>query len=206
MSVKSVEEVNELQRIETEERQVALDNMHREVHGKVTAKREREKQRHNSKTGVRPINSTTGDYVLRGIVKKKQSKKTEPRWRGPYRVTACLSDYIFQVEDLLRGGKRTVNGRRLKVFRNKEFEISEKVKNHFAHQKNELLVVSEFQDIREKDSQVELLTAWREFQEAENSWVSLELMRENVPVLVREFLEELRKDGTKRQRIIAEKV
>ena len=117
VSVKSLEKVKALQRIEAEKIQVALDNIHVEVHGKVTVKRERE--RHNSKTGLRPINFTTGDYVLRGIVKKEQGKKTELRWRGPYRVTACLSDYIFQVEDLLSGCKRTFHGRRLKFFRKK---------------------------------------------------------------------------------------
>lgn len=51
-----------------------------------------------------------------------------------------------------------MHGRRLKFFRNKDFEVTEEVRNHLAYQENELLVVKSFDDIRMDGGIVELLT------------------------------------------------
>ena len=129
--------------------QRALDEMHRDVKARTTATRQKEIQRHNARTNVRPVNFIAGDFVLRGSFHKIRGTKPAVKWTGPYRVVSCMTEYIFLVEDLLSGKRMEVHGRRLKFFRNKDFEVTEEVRNHLAYQQNELLVVNEFQDIRQ---------------------------------------------------------
>ena len=128
------------------------------------------------------------------------------RWKGPYRVTTCLLEYIFEVEDVLTGARTDVHGRRLKFFRNKDFEVTEEIGNQLAYQANELLVVREFQDICKRSGKVEHLTCWKGLEKTEDDWVSIEVMREDVPALTTEYLEEIRKTGTWRQKCIASSV
>ena len=99
-----------------------------------------------------------------------------------------------------------MHGRRLKFFRSKDFEVIEEVRKQLAYQDNELLLVKEFQDIRSRDGTVELLTRWKGFEETENDWVSLELMQEDVPEMTVEFLEDIAKTGTARQKHVAASV
>ena len=135
-----------------------------------------------------------------------RGREPSVRWKGPYRVTSCLSEYIFELEDLLTGARTDVYGRRLKFFRNKDFEVTEEIRNQLAYQAIELLVVREFQDIRERSGEVELLTWWKVFEETEDDWVSIEVMKEDVPALTTEYLEEIRKTDTWRQKRIAASV
>ena len=50
--------------------------------------------------------------------------------------------------------KQEFHGRRLKLFRSKDFEVTDEVLNHLAYQSGELLVVESFIDIRRKQGQV----------------------------------------------------
>lgn len=56
----------------------------------------------------------------------------------PYRATACRSEYIFEIEQLIFGESFEIQVSRLKLFRSKDFEISEEVLNYLAYEKNEL--------------------------------------------------------------------
>ena len=186
--------------------QKALDEMHRDVKQRSNARRDAEVQRHNSKTNIRPINFTTGDYVLKGTLKRERGKKPGLKWRGPFRVLECQSDYIFTIEDLLSGAKSEVHGRRLKFFRNRDFSVTEEVVNHLAYQQNELLVVKDFEDIRRTGDTIEVYTSWRGFDTDENSWVDISIMMEDVPDMIKEYVQDTSKHGTPRQRNIAKHV
>lgn len=74
------------------------------------------------------------------------------KWNGPFRVTACQEQLIFEVENLLDGKKELVHGRRLKLFRNKDFEVSEDIKDHLAYQQSKVLVIEDCEDIRSRDN------------------------------------------------------
>lgn len=104
------------------------------------------------------------------------------------------------------GARTEVHGRRLKYFRHKDFEVTEESRNQLAYQENELLVVREFQDIRECSREVELLTCWKGFEETENDWVSIEVMKEDVPALTAQYVGEIRKTGSRRKKGIASSV
>ena len=111
---------------------------------------------------------------------------------------------MFLVEDLCSGKTQEVHGRRLKFFRNKDFEVDEEVLNHIAYQAGELLVIDSFLDIRRNKGTVELLIKWRGFTEDETDWVTHESLREDVPEMLQEYLNEVSRSGARRQRAIIE--
>ena len=201
--VYKISEVRARQLLNSQRIQGALDSMHKDVAERSNRKRQAAVSSHNRKTGVRPINFDSGDFVLRGLLQRERGRKPSLRWNGPFRVVECRSNYIFLIEDLLTGKREEVHGRRLKFFQNKSFQVTEELKEHLQYQRNELLVIERFDDIRRKQGKIEALVKWRGFSEEENDWVSIDTLREDVPVLLQEFLQDVAKTGTQRQRNIA---
>jgi len=78
--------------------------------------------------------------------------------------------------------------------------------NHLEYQKGELLVIEMFEDIRERQGQVELEVKWRGFDKAENDWISLDILQEDVPDMLAEHLDDVLINGTPRQRSIAKRL
>ena len=181
-----------------------LHDMHREIEKSSSRRRKNAVEAHNRRTNVRPVNFTIGDFVLRG--ETRSGPKLRLKWTGPYRVTECKSEFLFQIEELGTGIKSTSQGPRLKLFRNSDYEITEDVLNHLDYQKGELLVIESFENIRERQGHIELEVKWRGFESAENDWLSLEVLREDVPEMLSEHLEEISASGTPRQRAIAQRL
>lgn len=130
--------------------QGALVDMHRDFVVRLNMKRRAAVKSHNRGTGVRPVNFTERDYVLRGLLLREKEQKPGLRWKGPYRVTACLSGYGFQIEHLLTGMLEDADGRWLTFFRNQSFEVTEEVRDHLAYQENEMTVIEKFKEIRRR--------------------------------------------------------
>ncbi len=72
---------------------------------------------HIKKTHVRACSMDVGEYVLRGMTQKERNRKLILRWRSPYRISRVLSDFLFEIEDLLTSEKATVHGARLRFSR-----------------------------------------------------------------------------------------
>ena len=182
----------------------SLDAMHREVAQSTSLRRKQATASYNQRTGVRLVNFAKGDFVLKG--RTKRGGKLQLIWTDPYRVTECRSEYLFEVEDLVNKNRSVVHGRRLKHFRNADFEVTEDVVHHLEYQDGELLVIEQFEDLRETNGQVECLVKWKGFDENENDWLTAELLQEDVPELYKEYLSDVEKNGTKRQRDIANRL
>ena len=206
VTVHSIEQVRMQQRASIADIQKALDEMHKEVAERTSRVRQRAVDAHNKKVGVRPVNFSEGDFVLRGVLQRERVKKPALRWNGPYRVLRCQSNYVFTIEHLLTNKQENVHGRRLKFFLNSSFDVTEDVKEHLEYQQGELLVVDRIDDIRKKQGVVELQVVWKGFGPDESDWVQLESMREDVPVLVGEALESFAETGTARQRSVVESI
>ena len=202
LQIRSLDEIRVRQRMKIPAIQHSLDQMHKEVAALNNKKRKDAVDAYNQKVGVRPVNFTEGDFVLRGIMERERAKKPALRWKGPYRVVRCLSEYIFVVEHLLTGRKEQVHGRRLKFFRNASFEVTEELKEHLEYQEGEMLVVDRIDDIRSKRGKVEAQVVWKGFGPEETDWVAVELLHEDVPVLLEEALESFAESGTARQRAV----
>ena len=200
----SLDEIRVRQRLKISDMQSSLDAMHKEVAVRNSNRRKKAIEDYNRKVGVRPVNFTEGDFVLRGILERERAKKPALRWRGPYRVVRCLSEYIFVIEHLLTGSKEQVHGRRLKFFRNASFGVTEELKAHLEYQEGEMLVVDRIDDIRNNQGRVEALVVWKGFGPEETDWVEVESLHEDVPVLLEEALESFAESGTARQRAVVE--
>lgn len=152
--------------------QTALDNIHKDVAERSNKKGKKAIAAHNRRTNVRPINFDVGDFVLRGVLQRERGMKPSLRWKGPFRVVKCRSEYIFTIVDLLPDKNEEAHGRRLKLFRNKDFEVTQELKYHLAYQKDELLIIDKFDDNRDHNGTIEVQVKWKGFSEEENDWVT----------------------------------
>lgn len=137
--------------------QNSLNGIHKALSLKSANKQKSAIESHNRKSGVKPGNFDVDEFVLRGLLQRERGLKLSLKWKGPYRVTECNSDYIFQIENLSNGDREDAHGRRLQFFQSSAFEAFEEIPNHLSYQQDELLMVQDFEDIRKRSGTVELL-------------------------------------------------
>ncbi len=119
VQIQKVDKVQTRQAIVVERLQRAFESMHKDVAELSSKKRQAALDSRNYKTGVRPVNFIEVYFVLRCLLQRERGRRPGLRWKRPFRVTACKSDYIFEVEDLITGRKQDVHGRRLNFFQKK---------------------------------------------------------------------------------------
>jgi hypothetical protein len=141
--------------------------------------------------------------VLSAVLSRNRKREFPLQWHGPHRVTKCSSDYVFEVHDLRTGGTCEVHGTRLKFYRNKGLEEDNELQEYLAYQQGELCVVERFTDVRKYEGVLQPMAKWKGFGEVENTWEELEIMRHDVPEMVKDFITELIDTGTPRQRALA---
>jgi hypothetical protein len=105
-----------------------------------------------------------GDFVLMGTLAGGTQQKLAVKWRGPRRIVAVESDWVFQVEDLLARAIQTVYASRLKFYHGPSLHVAESLLEHVAHQQSGC-EVSSLKDLRRSSFRVrdEVLISWRGF-------------------------------------------
>ena len=146
------------------------------------------------------------DFVLCGKLNRHTGSKLSLRWYGHRRITKTLSDFLFEVEDLRTMDKSVVRGTRLKFFRNSSYTVTEELINQLSFQDGELCVVEKFLDLRERRGRVEVRVQWKGFEDEDPAGEDIGAIRNDVPILLSEFLGEIQTNGTARQKRIASKV
>lgn len=189
--VLSVDEIRLAQLISIKVLQDALQNVHKDLAQCSTRKKEQAVDSHNRKTGVRRINFLEGDFVLRDTMKLEWSRKPSLQWNGPFRILKCRWEYIFLIESLLDGKTSEVHFRMLKCFHNKDYNVTEELLDHLSYWQGALLVMDHFMDVRRNQGSTVLLVKWRGYPQVECDWVKLSLLREDVPILVEEYLSDI---------------
>ena len=203
VKIHSISKVRAIQAVNTANLQESLNAMHKHVAERADARRRSAIAAHNRKTNVQPINFTKGDFVLRGARKSQRGRKPQLMWHGPFQVVKVHSEYIFTIKNLLNGKTEEAHGRRLKLFRNSEYQVTEELINHLAYQEGELLVIEEFRGIRQRRGQTELHVKWKGFDVSESDWISTQSLRDDVPVMLDQYLSHLRKNGTPHEKKLA---
>ena len=79
----------------------ALAEMHRDVAQSRTRARKAAVKRHNERTHVQPVNFEVGDYVLVAHRTNNRGPKLNVKWKGPRRIVRAVSEFVYEVEDLL---------------------------------------------------------------------------------------------------------
>lgn len=172
--------------------QIALQEMHRAVAEGNEKRRTQAQRSHNAKTRVTPVNFDVGDFVLIRSKKAKTHKLTSG-WSGPMRILRALSDLVFVVESLDRNDSETVHAQRMIRYPavNTEEEINDQLREYAAFSEGSRFLVKSLLDVREKDGRTELLVSWKGWEDDEDStWEPLDVIREDVPELVWNFLHE----------------
>ena len=73
----------------------------------------------------------------------KARQKLMNKWQGPARVTDCLSDFVFRVEDLVTHPQFEVHSQRLQFYSDNSLNITSELLQHIAAES----AVYEVQDI-----------------------------------------------------------
>jgi hypothetical protein len=140
--------------------------------------------------------------VLRGVLPRHQHPKLALRWVGPYRIVQVLTGFIFILQHVVTGDKCEVHGSRMLFFRSSDYDVTKEVIEHLKNQTGELHTVSEFIDVRAWQGSVEVRARWRGHEAWEDTWESVKTMRDDVPVLLQNYLDATRSSGTAKQKSI----
>lgn len=84
--------------------------------------------------------------------------------------------------------------------------MTDKVLHHLDYQKAEVLVIERFDDIVDKDGQIEFSVKWKTFSEDEKDWLSESLLREDLTDLFRKHLVDVSKSVTQRQQEVGNRL
>ncbi|GMF47599.1 unnamed protein product [Phytophthora fragariaefolia] len=132
-----------------------------------------------------------GDYVLYADVWQHTRSKLQVKCCGPARVTGTVSNWIFEIENLVAGQRREAHATRLKFYADASLNVSEEFLLHVAHN-SEGHVVDRLLKARYSPAlkHHEIKVQWRGLSELENSWESADLLLQDVPAAVRAFVKE----------------
>lgn len=173
------------------ELQSALQNMHKYVSQRRTKSRDAAVQRHNQKTNIQPVTFIIGDFVL--IAKKKldDGRKLQVNWLGPYRIISIKSETVFECEDLITGKTFLTHATRMKPYADSQLNVTEELLKTIAHNQKHYNIVTKLMGLRfnVESSTWEVQAKWRGFDDEEPTWEPLIIMHEDIPDMLREFLQ-----------------
>ena len=135
-------------------------------------------------------NFDIGDYVLWSRVDKPSKKsKLSCFWIRPYQVMKERSENIYLIKDLMKDKEFEAHASRLKYYTGKDMVVDDNLKEFITSQ-DTLVEVEAIKDHRfNKDTKrEELLIKWRGFDDSENTWEPLDIMKEDMPQEVNKYL------------------
>jgi Chromo (CHRromatin Organisation MOdifier) domain len=111
--------------------------------------------------------------------------------KGPRRVASVESDYVFVVENFLTKKLKDAHATRLRLYKDKELNVTAELAQAAEHNDHQLYVVSKILDARYNEQEIfhELLVAWRDFPVKKATWKPYSVMAMDVPDMVTKFLE-----------------
>ena len=188
----TLEEIQTAQKQHIEDLQQALDKMHKAMSEENEKKRSKAREQHGKQSQMAQFD--IGDYVLYADVWSTTRSKLKVRWSGPAQVTATVSNWIFEIRNLITGDTREVHASRLKFYCDSSLNITEELLKHIAHN-SEGHVVEKLLDVRyhKQERRYEILVKWRGLDERENSWEPVVNLFQDVPAVIKTFLRAQRK-------------
>jgi len=137
--------------------------MHRRI--VTTSEDRRRKNRIQPRIHRREPNFIIGDFVLVGDPDpvRRPGRKLSLLWKGPFRVTDVLNNYIFEVENIVNNVK-VVHGDRVRFYADDKLNLTEEIKDQFSYD-NASYEVEQFRDCRLNTDthEIEFLVDWKGF-------------------------------------------
>jgi len=189
-STRSIAAAKAAQLIHIESVHKALDSMHRDIAQRRSRRREEAISVHNAKTHIKPINFDVGDFVLVAKRSTCHGKKLRLKWTGPRRIIRVVSDFIFEVEDLITGSYALIHSNRLKFYADSQLNVTEELLDTVEHNDPHLQTVTKLLDMRFNDhfERFEVQAKWRGFDEEEPTWEPFANLKEDIPDMLEKFL------------------
>lgn len=127
-----------------------------------------------------------GDYVLMARDHFLGGEKLCLRWRVPRRVTKCLSDYVFQVEDLRNGATDDVHGTKQKFYADDSLDVGAILSHVVSFEAG--IPVSRLLRLVEQDGKLLYMVHWKGLKTSEDTMEPLARVYEDVPQLLVKLL------------------
>eukprot|EP00173_Palmaria_palmata_P000654 Plantae.Rhodophyta-Palmaria_palmata.ctg13165.p1 GENE.Plantae.Rhodophyta-Palmaria_palmata.ctg13165~~Plantae.Rhodophyta-Palmaria_palmata.ctg13165.p1 ORF type:complete len:337 (-),score=45.86 Plantae.Rhodophyta-Palmaria_palmata.ctg13165:285-1295(-) len=188
---KALDEIKVLQLMQVEMLHDSLAQVHRDIVQRQTDRRDSAVREHNAKTHVPAANFSVGDFVLVAKRIAKDGHKLRLQWQGPHRVVRTESDWVYEVEDLINESRALVHANCLKFYADSSLEVTEELLDTIDHKQPRYNTVTKFLDLAyERTDRVwKVQTKWRGFDHEEPTWEPLDVMNDDVPEMLTEFLD-----------------
>lgn len=181
--------------------QEALTGLHKDVKKRIDSRRLRAIESHNAATNIVTPNFEIGDFVV--ICKAtRPAHKLSFRWCGPRKVVAVKSPAVCVVADLLTQKRETVHAARMKKYCGAldGSEVPEEVLDLADRTAAKYEVVQQILDIEKNEEGIWIKLQWEGLpEERDHTWSALTDMYEDIPEMVRTFLQ-----GCKKKKLAAE--
>lgn len=168
-----------------------VDSMHKDTAEKVTKARQKQINTHNKRTNIIEPSFHVGDFV---VVRRAQGKghKLNFRWTGPRRIIKVYSDLIYDVEKITDRSVEKVHCARLRLYRHnlEDTPVSKELLDLADRSEAQYEIVEKIVDIGETPDGLFLQIQWLGLPDStDKTWVSLQTIFEDMPNIVREFLQ-----------------
>ncbi|ETP52145.1 hypothetical protein F442_02795 [Phytophthora nicotianae P10297] len=132
-----------------------------------------------------------GDFVLYADVWQHTRSKLRVKWCGPAQVVATVSNWIFEIQNLITGQRNEAHASRLKFYADSLLDVTEDLMLHAAHN-SEGHVVDSLLKARynQQEKHHEIKVRWRGLDVIEDSWEPADILLQDVPVAVKAFVRE----------------
>ena len=117
--------------------------------------------------------------------------KLRVRWKGPRRISRVVSEYVYEVEDLVDQTHAVVHANRLKFYADSHLDVTEELLDTIDHNEPHYNTVEKLMDLRfnEASEKFEVQVKWKGFDHEKPTWEPFENIQEDVPDLSTRFLD-----------------
>lgn len=150
-----------------------------------TLEKNRQRARTAASKGTLP-NFVEGDYVLVAREEFSKGEKIALRWRGPRRIVAAKSDFIFQVEDLRNGSTEDIHIARLKFYSDDSLDATAIMPHVTASETG--MPVARLMGIQESPDGPVVHVRWKGLPDSEDTYEPILKVYEDVPVMLLNLL------------------
>jgi hypothetical protein len=140
---------------------------------------------------VRSQNFQVGYYMRFAEHRKSGVSKLQITWKSPRRVASVESDFVFVVEILFTKELKAAHATRLRLYKDKELNVTAELSQAAQHNDHQLYVVLKILYARYNEQEMfhGLLVAWRGFPVGEATLKSYSVLAVNVPEMMAKFME-----------------
>jgi hypothetical protein len=148
-------------------------------------------------------NFDVGDYVMFATRRFDQgpSKNSRPKWTGPYKVVSLQSDWDFTIEHLVSGNRFHAHCSRLKYYSDQDLHVDVDLKHQITHDEMRYKVLN-ILNHSVQDGVFKLLIEWQGFDEEEATWEPFDVIKEDVPDMVNNYLSKLDQGSSRNKELI----